>query len=262
MKHLIVCLLVGALPLGAAGMQLKNANARPQRRGAANPKGSGPAATPPPPPPTVICIDPGHPSEVASGTNPQHGTNETHVAWAVALRLRKMLEAQGYAVCMTKASETELVRNRDRAAVGNRAHAALMVRLHCDASADRGYAVYYPDRQATKDNVTGPSAAIMEASARAAAAMHAAMAEVLNGLLKDGGIRGDSQTFVGGQQGGALTGSIFSEVPVVLVEMVVLSNEEDASFIKTEAGEQKMAEAIASGVRRFVDAAVNPPARR
>src|SRR5689334_2011885 len=30
---------------------------------------------------TVVCIDPGHPSEVASGQNVQNGTSETHVDW-------------------------------------------------------------------------------------------------------------------------------------------------------------------------------------
>jgi N-acetylmuramoyl-L-alanine amidase len=202
---------------------------------------------------TVVCIDPGHPSEVSSGTEEQNGTNETHAAWAVALRLRRRLEEKGYEVCMTKSEELQLVPNRARAEAGNRARAALMVRLHCDASAGSGFAVYHPDRQATKEGVTGPSPRVIEQSERAARLMHASMREVLGGLLKDGGVRGDSQTLIGGQQG-ALTGSIFSEVPVVLVEMVVLSNARDAEFIKAEAGQEKMAEAIAEGVARFVGA--------
>lgn len=204
--------------------------------------------------PTVVCIDPGHPSEVSSGTEEQNGTNETRAAWMVALRLRRRLEEKGYEVCLTKSEELQLVRNRERAEVGNRARAALMVRLHCDASSGSGFAIYHPDRQATKEGVTGPSARIIEQSERAARLMHASMSEVLGGLLKDGGVRGDSQTLIGGQQG-ALTGSIFSEVPVVLIEMVVLSNARDAEFIKGEAGQEKMAEAIAEGVARFVGGA-------
>jgi N-acetylmuramoyl-L-alanine amidase len=201
----------------------------------------------------VVCIDPGHPSEVASGRNVQHGTNETHVAWAVALKLRRLLEERGYAVVMTKSSEDELVRNKDRAGVANRARAALMVRLHCDASVGRGFAVYYPDRQGrTKDGATGPSPQVVEGSRRAAESLHAGMSEVLKGLLGDNGVHTDYETKVGREQGGALTGSIFSEVPVVTVEMVVLSDKDDAEFIKREEGQQKMAEAIAEGVSRFV----------
>ncbi|MGB8511070.1 MAG: hypothetical protein WCD76_22050, partial [Pyrinomonadaceae bacterium] len=66
------------------------------------------------------------------------------------------------------------------------------------------------------------------------------------------GVRTDFQTKVGREQGGALTGSIFSEVAVVTIEMVVLSNEQDAAFIKTADGERRMAEAIARGITRFV----------
>ena len=118
---------------------------------------------------------------------------------------------------------------------------------------ERGYAVYYPDRQGrAKDGTTGPSEDVIEGSRRAAEAIHAALAEGLGGALNDNGVRTDMQTKVGREQGGALTGSIFSEVPVVTIEMVVLSNQQDADFIKTEAGQRRMAEAIADGVTRFV----------
>jgi N-acetylmuramoyl-L-alanine amidase len=202
---------------------------------------------------TIVCIDPGHPSEVASGKNIQNGTSEAAVDWAVAAKLREALEARGYEVVMTKSAEDELVRNKDRALVANRANAALMIRLHCDASAERGFAVYYPDRPGrARDGTTGPARDVIEESKRAAEAVHSGLAEGLNGALADNGVRTDYQTKVGRDQGGALTGSIFSEVPVVTIEMVVLSNADDAEFIKTEEGQRRMAESIADGVTRFV----------
>lgn len=201
----------------------------------------------------VVCIDPGHPSEVSSGRVEQNGTNETAVAWAVALKLRRALEERGYEVVMTKAAEGEVVRNKDRALVANRAGADLMVRLHCDASIERGYAVYYPDREGrAKDGTRGPAPHVIDSSRRAAEAIHAGMREGLAGALNDNGVRTDFQTKVGRDQGGALTGSIFSEVPVVTVEMVVLSDPEDAAFIKTDEGQQRMASSIADGVTRFL----------
>lgn len=207
----------------------------------------------------VVCVDPGHPSEVASGRAMQHGTNETRVAWEVALKLREALGARGYGVVLTKSREDELVRNRARAEVANRAGCALMVRLHCDASVESGFAVYYPDRAGrARDGTDGPARAVIEGSRRAAAAVHAGMAEGLRGALRDNGVRTDYQTKVGREQGGALTGSIFSEVPVVTVEMVVLSDERDAEFIKAEEGQRRMAEAIAEGVARFVAPAGSP----
>jgi N-acetylmuramoyl-L-alanine amidase len=200
---------------------------------------------------TVIAIDPGHPSETSSGAEVQNGTTEVHIAWEVAQKLRDSLRARGYSVVMTKSSEMQMVRNVERAEIGNRAGAALMVRLHCDASSDSGYALYYPDRQGTAEGRTGPSADVMRRSAAAAESLHAGMAPLLAGLLKNGGVRGDSKTLVGSRQG-ALTGSIFSDIPVVLIEMVTLSNAHDASFIKSDDGRTLMARAIADGVARYV----------
>src|SRR5919107_472068 len=211
---------------------------------------------------TIVCIDPGHPSEVASGKNVQNGTSETAVDWAVAAKLRDALEARGYEVVMTKSAEDELVRNKDRALVANRANAALMIRPPCDASAERGFAVYSPDRPGrAKDGTTGPARDVIEESRRAAEAVHSGLAEGLAGALSDNGIRTDYQTKVGRNQGGALTGSIFSQVPVVTVEMVVLSQAADADFIKTDEGQRRMAESLAEGVSRFVGPVRQVPPR-
>jgi N-acetylmuramoyl-L-alanine amidase len=205
----------------------------------------------------VIVIDPGHPSEVSSGAELQNGTSEVHVAWQVAQRLSRLLRSYGYRVEMTKSSERETVTNVARAEIGNRAGAALVVRLHCDDSKDRGYAIYYPDRPGTAHGRTGPSADVMRRSAAAAESLHVSMARILGAQLKDGGVRGDSKSAIGSEQG-ALTGSIFSEVPVVLVEMVTLSNRRDARFITDAKGQSLMSQAIANGIGRYVPASNSP----
>ncbi len=210
-----------------------------------------PADKPPSSIVSVVCIDPGHASETSAGNVVQNGTTEVHIAWVVAMKLKALLDAEGIKVVMTKHREEEVVTNKDRARLANRAKAALMIRLHCDASEDSGYAVYSPDRQGTVQGVTGPSQAVIDRSRLAAEAVHQGMVSVLGGVLKDGGVRGDSKTFIGSKQG-ALTGSIFSEVPAVLIEMVVLSNPADAEFIKSEDGQQKMARAIAEGIKLYL----------
>jgi N-acetylmuramoyl-L-alanine amidase len=246
MKSLTTLALLLALQLCAPAAQVRK-EAPAKTATPAAPKSKAASAR------TVVCIDPGHPSEVASGKNLQNGTSEAHTDWAVATKLREELEARGYEVVLTKASEDELVRNKDRALVANRARASLMIRLHCDASAERGFAVYYPDRRGrARDGTTGPGAGVIEESRRAAEAVHAGLADGLSGALNDNGVRTDFQTKVGREQGGALTGSIFSEVPVVTIEMVVLSDGSDAEFIKTDEGQRRMAESIANGVERYV----------
>lgn len=96
----------------------------------------------------TVCIDPGHPSEVGIGTQGKRST-EVGVAWEVAKALQIRLRREGIDVLMTKQSEREKVTNRRRAEIANAAHAALMIRLHCDASNGSGFAVYYPAKPGT-----------------------------------------------------------------------------------------------------------------
>jgi N-acetylmuramoyl-L-alanine amidase len=125
-----------------------------------------------------------------------------------------------------------------------------MVRLHCDVGSGTGFTLYYPDRKGSAEGRTGPSLKVIALSRTAAYQLDTAMAAVLSPrALYNGGVLGDSRTFVGSRQG-ALTGSIFSEVAVVTVEMAVLTNKHDALFINSPDGQARMAGAIVAGVRR------------
>jgi len=194
----------------------------------------------------VICIDPGHPSEVGRGTQGRKLT-EIGVAWRQAQLVKARLEKMGAKVVLTKHAEQKLVRNRARAEVANNAHADLMLRLHCDAASGSGFTSYYPTQQGKSEGVTGPSKDLIARIAPIAKRFHAALSASLRGKLNDLGLKSDMATAVGHKQG-ALTGSVFSKVPVVLVEMVVLTNPKDEAFIGSAAGEAAMADALAAGV--------------
>ncbi len=198
----------------------------------------------------TICIDPGHPSEISRGTAGRHVT-EIQAAWRVATRLAERLRRDGLAVILTKKSENEFVTNRRRAQIANQAQAALMLRLHCDAGSGSGYAVYYPAATGNVKGMTGPSEAVISASRDAATRIHRAMHAALAGTLPDEGLKTDRETAVGHRLG-ALTASIFSRVPVVLVEMVVLQNPRDEAWIASREGEGKMVEALFAGVMSCV----------
>lgn len=201
--------------------------------------------------PRTVCIDPGHPSEVGLGTQGRKLT-ELRANWEIAVRLRDLLQKDGYRIVMTKSSEREYVRNRRRAEIANGAKADLMVRLHCDGSPRPGFATYYPDRQGIAEGTTGPSADVIRRTAPLARRFHAALAAGLKGELNDHGLLSDTKTAVGGRQG-ALTGSVFSKVPVVLVEMATITQPHDEIFMLSEVGKRKMSEAIAAGVRMALD---------
>lgn len=209
----------------------------------------------PPAPPVrrkqpVICIDPGHPSEVGIGTRGRKVT-EVGIAWEIARKIKQILEADGWTVVLTKSREREYVKNRDRAMVANRANADLMVRLHCDSIGGSGTATFYPDRQGRKQGVRGPQQDVIDRSREMATVFHKTMMRSLQGSLRDRGLHPDIKTLIGSRQG-ALTGSIFSRVPVLLVEMCVLTYPSDEAFIATEAGQRKMANAIAAGIRAAI----------
>jgi len=194
----------------------------------------------------VICIDPGHPSEVGSGTHGRHIT-EIEAAWQVAQRLKTELQARGMKVVLTKQEEHKFVRNRRRAEIANQNHADYMVRLHCDSDAGTGIASYAPDRQGTIDGVTGPSKDVIKASRAMGAVFHKTMVKSLDGKLKDRGFLPDTSTAVG-RKHHALIGSIFSKEPVVLVEMCVLTNPADEKFIRDPKNQTLLAKAMADGV--------------
>ncbi|CAN5371357.1 hypothetical protein BH11ARM1_BH11ARM1_02370 [soil metagenome] len=200
--------------------------------------------------PPLIAIDPGHPSEVGSGTHGKKIT-ELKVAWQIGVALNERLKSLGYRTVMTKSTENEKVTNRRRAEIGNEAKASLMVRLHCDAGSGSGFAVFYPTQQGTSHGVKGPSVEVLKGSKREANLFYLGLSQSLKGQLNNQGLKSDLATAIGGQQG-ALTGSVFSKVPVVLVEMVVLTNPKDEGFILSKTGQNAMVKGLADGVRAAV----------
>lgn len=185
---------------------------------------------------------------------------EVGVAWRVAVRLKVLLEQDGAKVVMTKSRENERVTNRRRAEIANEARAGLMLRLHCDSAPASGTSTYYPDTAGTApDGARGPSPDVIERSRKLAKPFHEALMRGLKGALSDRGLLTDRQTGIGAKQGGALTGSIYSRVPVLLVEMCVLNNPHDEAFAATPDGEAKLASSLRDGVVAALSATAPPP---
>ena len=201
--------------------------------------------------PPTVCLDPGHSAATVGARG--RSALEYVVCWQTAQRLRGLLQRSGIRVVITKSSAAQNVSNEARAETANRENAALFLRLHCDAGSASGFASYYPARPGMFHGVTGPSAQVIEASHLVAAAFHRAAAASLNGLLRDRGLHTDAETFVGSRQHGALAGSIFAKVPVVLAEMCVITNPHDERIVASTAGQSRLAAALAAGVQAALD---------
>ena len=252
--------LLGVLGGGLAASRLVPSSAMPTPAplsGAMPVSATSRPDQPPSAPPThrqvVICVDPGHPSENGSGAVAADGLHEVEANWQVALVLRDLLVKRGAKVVMTKASRDEQVANRRRAEIANAARADLCVRLHCDANHGQGHTVYYPAQPGHAQGHEGPSREVREASARAADTLADALKAGLGDALVANGVKTDRETAIGRRQG-ALTGSVFSQVPVVTVEMVDLTHAADASWMRAADHRRQMASALADGVMRFAQA--------
>ncbi len=199
---------------------------------------STPPQTPKPVKTYSVCLDPGHPSEVGAGATGKK-ISEVQAVWEIAKALAKELERSGVKVVLTKSKANEKVTNKRRAEIANKAKVDLFVRLHMDASSERGLATYYPKSAGTIDKTTGPPADVRKASGIAAGAFHTAVIKSLDGTLRDRRLRTDTATAVGAKYG-ALVGSIYSKVPVILVEVLVITNPQDEAVFLDPKGKKRI----------------------
>ncbi len=196
----------------------------------------------------VVVIDPGHPAGPRDPGTKGKKVSEVQVNFRVANMLALKLEQQGIKVIVTKPDVRLLLTNKRRAEIANWAKADLYIRLHCDQTTGSGYSIVFPGAPGVAaDGAKGPSQHVINASSAAAKKFHAAMAASIQTLLVDNGIKTDAQTPVGEKQG-ALTGSIYSQVPTLLVNLVVLSNSHDEAWISSYKNVPKLVEALDKGV--------------
>lgn len=201
----------------------------------------------------TVVIDPGHPSENGIGARSLHGFREIDINWEIASRVRSLLTpGTPFRVLLTGESKNETVTNRRRAEIANAASAALMLRIHCDSGRGHGATLYYPSEAGTLGNVSGPAPEVCSASANLAKRLQTCLSHTLKEHFQVNPIKTDRQTAIGARQG-ALTGSIFSRVPVVTVELGYLDNPQDERFLTSSATQQLLAEALAASIRETVN---------
>ncbi|MCH8611996.1 N-acetylmuramoyl-L-alanine amidase [Arsenicicoccus dermatophilus] len=215
---------------------------------------------------TTIVVDPGHNGGNAAhpralnrkvyagngiwkpcnttGTRTVRGYPEHAQVWDVATRLAAVLRAQGARVVLTRASDRGFGPCIDqRAAIGNRARATLVVSIHDDGNVSRrarGFHVIHSTR------MVGGTVA-QQRSARLAVAVRDAFQR---------GTGMPRSTYLG--RGTALTprtdigGLNLSRVPAIMVEAGNMRHPTDAALLGTPAFRQREAVALATGIRRYL----------
>lgn len=157
---------------------------------------------------------------------------EYKITLQVAEKLRALLESNGVTVIMTKTTEEEVPGNIERANIGNDNNADLAIRLHCD-SCDSG-------------SVTGASMLVPAKVGYATEISDISKSygqTILDKLVINAGMKSR-----GVIERDDLTGFNWSKVPVVLVEMGFLSNEEEDKLLNTESYQNAIAEGLCEGI--------------
>ena len=201
----------------------------------------------------VIVIDPGHSCIATSKKEPISpgseimkaqdtigacGINSKLPEYAlnlkVALKLGKLLESEGFKVILTRTSNSQELSNIERAEIGNKNNADLVIRIHADSFANT--------------NVSGASMLVPGDSGYAKSIYQTSRkyGQVIMGeLLKKAGMKSR-----GISVRNDLTGFNWSKVPVVLIEMGFLSNPSEDKLLSTDAYQSRIAAGLCQGINK------------
>jgi N-acetylmuramoyl-L-alanine amidase len=224
-----------------------------------------------------VVLDPGHggddPGAVGSGLR------EKDLTLDIARRLRTALQAAGFEVVLTRDAD-EMVSLRQRAQAANAAHADLFLSIHVNS-------IPSPGRRGVETYVLGTTSDphLTELSRAENAVSGYSMADlrnVLEGILRDAR-RDSSERFgraVQGRMYTALRASnpalddrgvkqapfvvlLDTQMPAVLAEVACISSPDDVALLRDDAYKQRIADALAAGVRSGAAASEEAgPARR
>jgi N-acetylmuramoyl-L-alanine amidase len=215
-----------------------------------------------------VVIDPGHGGK-DTGAIGSHGLREKDVALAIARKLAARLRAQGLSVVLTRDRDI-FVPLDDRTRIANEAHADLFVSIHCNASRKRhlsGVETWtlnvassrYAARLAAFENASDQRTVsdLRLILADLATKANASDARELASSVQTSLVR-NLRSRVGSVRDNGVKQALFyvllgTHMPSILVETAFLSNPEEERRLRSTSYQDGTAEAIARGVRDFLD---------
>lgn len=205
----------------------------------------------------IVALDPGHQSsdidmsemeenapgsgemkaKATSGTSGQYtGIPESQLNLDIALAVRDRLVAQGYDVVMTREDNETAISNAERATLANEAGADISVRIHANGSEDKSQSGALALISTEENPYVG---SLYDDSYRLAE-------QVLNAYCASTGMEN-----LGIQKTDTMTGINWSKIPVMILEMGFMSNEQDDRNMADADYRTKMVEGIVNGINAY-----------
>ncbi|MDB5085766.1 MAG: hypothetical protein JWN30_2652 [Bacilli bacterium] len=188
----------------------------------------------------VIVIDPGH-GGIDGGTQSAQGDYlEKNLNLEVSRKLKQALEDKGFTVYLTREEDTDVTQHAPNSAVKSRHRRDLMGRVEFAKQHQANLVISIHTNTGTKTNI-GPLVICQPESYESVTA-----AEIVQHQFNS--MTGIGQHVIKGKRLYILT---HSTIPVILVEVGFLSNPRDAYQLHTPQYQQKLIEAIVSGVNEY-----------
>ena len=207
----------------------------------------------------LISIDPGHQSpqvdmsskepnapgsdvmktKATGGTSGRYsGLAEYELNLEIALQLREKLEVQGYDVIMTRENNETAISNAERARLANEADADMAIRIHANGSEDTdangALVLIGSEENPYVGNLYWQSSMLGQA--------------VLDAYCEATGMQN-----LGVQFNDTMTGINWSQIPVIILEMGFMTNQQDDLNMADPVYQGKMVEGIVNGVNIYCE---------
>jgi N-acetylmuramoyl-L-alanine amidase len=227
---------------------------------------------------TIVAIDPGHGGEDPGAIGPS-GLREKDVVLAVALRLRERLNAMPGLRAMLTRDGDFFVPLQDRVRKARRVQADLFVSIHADAFMTpraRGASVFALSSGAAtsaaarwiadKENEADLVGGVNQHAVKDAQVLRALLDMSTAAQIKDSLRVGDEVLQHIGRVGHLHKGRVEQagfavlkapDIPSILVETAFISNPEEEALLRTAKYQDKLVDALVTGMRRYF--IKNPP---
>lgn len=176
-------------------------------------------------------------AKVAGGTTGRYTkVPEYKLTLSIAQKLKKELSKRGYDVVMTRTKNNVNISNKERAEKINKAKADICIRLHADGSSSTsvsGASVLYPS---SKNKYCSQISTKSKKLARS----------VINSYCTKTGMKNRGKVVRDD-----LTGTNWSKVPVIVLEMGFMTNKQNDIYMQSKKGQDKMVQGIANGVDNY-----------